>query len=73
MRDFKKLPLMAQPTALHTGEGPSGLVPADRIQLYDGGAAMSSLHPVVGAGPTHPPILGTLPGNYATVVRAGRP
>lgn len=73
MRDLKKLPLMAQPTALPPGTGLSGLVPAQRIQLFDGGAAMDSLAPVVGAGPTHPPILGTMPGNFATVVRAGRP
>lgn len=73
MRNFKKLPVTQNPTALPNGYGVSGLVPAERVQLLDGGAALSSLHPVIGAGPTHPPILGTLPGNYATVVRAGRP
>lgn len=73
MRDLKKLPMMAQPSALPAGAGVSGLVPAERIQLFDGGAAMSTLHPLVTGDVNNAPELGTLPGNYATVVRAGRP
>jgi len=75
MRNFKKLPQAQQPDPLQLspGEGVSGLVPAQRIQVLDGGVNMSTLHPVVGAAPNHAPILGTLPGDYATQVRAGRP
>lgn len=73
MRNLKTLPVSAQPTALPPGTGISGVVPADRIQLYDGGAALTSLHPLVTGDVNNAPELGTLPGNFATVVRAGRP
>jgi len=73
VRDFKKLPQAQQPTELEPGEGVSGLVPAERIQILDGGVNMNTLHPIVGAAPNNAPILGTLPGDYATQVRAGQP
>ena len=73
MRNFKKLPQAQQPTALAPGAGVSGLVPAERIQVLDGGVNMNTLHPIVSAAPNHAPILGTLPGDFGTLVRAGRP
>jgi hypothetical protein len=73
MRNFKKLPQAQNPTELPPGTGISGNIPAQRIQILDGGVNLSELHPVMSAGPNHAAILGTLPGDFGTIVRAGRP